>query len=108
MGWGGGKLRKGRKVKVPKPPELVEDRTQRHTGTAKGNRNSPQGESYGGDSKDMGLTQGTSESHEREAGGGSREGGLAGTGLQTQKPAPKPLLFWAVVPGITLSPRWLM
>lgn len=39
-GGGRGKLRKGRKVKVPKPPELVEDRTQRHTGTAKGNRNS--------------------------------------------------------------------
>lgn len=52
----------------------------------------------------MGLTQDTSGSHEREAEGGSREGGLAGTGLQTQKLTPKPLLFWAVIPGITLSP----
>lgn len=75
---------------------------QKETGTV------PQGERHGGDSKDMGLTQDTSESHEREAGGGSREGGLAGTGLQTQKLTPKLLLFWAIIPGITLSPRLLM
>lgn len=43
VGAGRGKLKKGRKVKVPKPPELVENVTQRHTGTAKGNRNSSPG-----------------------------------------------------------------
>lgn len=65
----------------------------------------PSGDGYGGHSRDGTLTQDNmSLMRERRGGGAGREGGLAGTGLQTQKLAPKPLLFWAVIPGITLSP----
>lgn len=56
-----------------------------------------------GSSRDVALTQDMGLMRER-AKEGSREGGLAGTGLQTQKLAPKSLLFWAVIPEITLSP----
>lgn len=100
-----GKLRKGRKVKIPRNPhsllrtEHKDTQGQREeTGTV------PQREGHGGSSKDGALTQDNmSLVRERKRRGAGREGWLV-QGSKHRSWLPSHLCLGVVIPGITLSP----